>query len=221
MTASCRSRVRLEVSTITGGCVARTVPSSGIVTAASASISSRNASKSSSARSISSIRQHRRSRPRMLERPKQRPADQVVGAEQVLLAQLAPARLRQADAEQLARIVPLVQRLGGVDPLVALQADQRRVEHRRKRLAGLGLADAGLAFEQQRLRQPEAQEHRGGQALVDQVVDGRQPLPDVSTSGASRRISPEASPVTSITAAASRGPASPPTRARGCTGVSM
>ena len=55
-TASCRSRVRLEVSTMAGRCVARIVPISGIVTAASASSSSRNASKSSSARSISSIK---------------------------------------------------------------------------------------------------------------------------------------------------------------------
>ena len=43
-------------------------------------------------------------------------------------------RVRQPDAQQLARIVPLVQRLGRVDPVVALQADQRRVEDRGERL---------------------------------------------------------------------------------------
>ena len=110
----------------------------------------------------------------MLEGAQQRPADQVVAPEQILLAQLRALRLGEADAEQLARIVPLVQRLGGVDPVVALQADQRGVEHGGQRLARLGLADAGLALEQQRLGQPQAEEHRGGERLVDQVVDRAQ-----------------------------------------------
>ena len=38
-------------------------------------------------------------------------------------------------------------------------------------LRRLGLADARLALEQQRLRQAQAQEHRRRQALVDEVVD--------------------------------------------------
>ena len=42
------------------------------------------------------------------------------------------ARLGQPDAEQLARVVPLVERLGGVDALEALQPDQRGVEQRRR-----------------------------------------------------------------------------------------
>ena len=87
-----------------------------------------------------------------------------------------PRGVGEPDAEQLARIVPLVQRLGRVDPVVALQADQRRVEHRGQRLAGLGLADPGLALEQQRLGQPQAEEHRGREPLVDEVVDGGEPL---------------------------------------------
>ena len=159
-----------------GGWVARIVPISGIVTAASPSSSSRNASKSSSARSISSISStagrgpgcsSARSSGRRIRysRPNRSCSESSV-----------PRGVGEPDAEQLARIVPLVQRLGRVDPLVALQADQRRVEHRRQRLAGLGLADAGLALEQQRLRQPQAQEHRRREPLVDEVVDGRQPL---------------------------------------------
>ena len=52
--ASCRSRVLLEVRIVIGGTFARRVPSSGIVTEDSASISNRNASNSSSARSTSS-----------------------------------------------------------------------------------------------------------------------------------------------------------------------
>ena len=72
-----------------GGCVATIVPISGIVTLASASSSSRNASKSSSARSISSISSTAGRGPGVLERPQQRPADEVVRAEQILLAQRA------------------------------------------------------------------------------------------------------------------------------------
>ena len=63
-----------------------------------------------------------------------------------------------------------------VDPVVALEADQRRVEHRRERLARLGLADAGLALEQQRLGQAQAEEHRRRESLVDEVIDSGQAL---------------------------------------------
>ena len=119
--------------------------------------------------------QHRRPRAGMLERAQERPPDQVVGAEQVLLAQRRAARVGEPDAEQLARVVPLVERLGGVDPLVALQAHERRVEHRRERLRGLRLADAGLALEQQRLRQAHAEEDRRREPLVDEVVDRGEP----------------------------------------------
>src|SRR5204862_530620 len=58
--------------------------------------------------------QHGRPRAGVLERAQQRPRDQVVAAEEVLLAQRGAARLRETDAQQLPRIVPLVQRLGGV-----------------------------------------------------------------------------------------------------------
>ena len=46
----------------------------------------------------------------------------------------------------------------------------------RERLGRLGLADAGLALEQQRLGQAQAEEHRRRQALVDEVVDGGEAL---------------------------------------------
>ena len=45
----------------------------------------------------------------------------------------------------------------------------------RQRLRGLGLADAGLALEQQRLRQAQAEEQRRREALVDEVVDVGEP----------------------------------------------
>ena len=59
-------------------------------------------------------------------------------------------RLRALDGEELALVVPLVERGVLVQALVALQADQLGAAHRGQRLGDLGLADAGLAFEQQR-----------------------------------------------------------------------
>ena len=73
------------------------------------------------------------------------------GLEELLLRGRRALRLGEPDREQLARVVPLVERLRRVDPLVALQADQGCVEHEGERFGGLGLADARLALEQQRL----------------------------------------------------------------------
>ena len=56
-----------------------------------------------------------------------------------------------AQREQLARVVPVVERVVEVDPLVALQADQARARGRGERLGHLRLPDARLALEQQRL----------------------------------------------------------------------
>ena len=64
----------------------------------------------------------------MVQRGQQRPGQQVVGAEQVRVAERLAAGLGQPDREQLARVVPLVQGLGRGQALVALQPDQRRVE---------------------------------------------------------------------------------------------
>ena len=90
----------------------------------------------------------------MLESAQERAADQVVAAEQLLLAGRSPLGVGEADAQQLARVVPLVQRLRCVDSVVALEANERCLEHERQRLRRLGLADTGLALEQQRLGEP-------------------------------------------------------------------
>ena len=71
----------------------------------------------------------------------------------------------------MSRIVPFVQGLGGIDPLVALQSDQGRLECRREGLCRLGLADSGFTFEQERLRQAGGTEQCSCQALIGQVVD--------------------------------------------------
>jgi hypothetical protein len=106
----------------------------------------------------------------MLERLEHGPAQQVLAREQVLLPERGPARLREPDPQQLAGVVPLVERLGAVHALVALQPDQRRAEARGEGARRLSLADAGLALEQQRLREPQRQEERRGEALVGQVA---------------------------------------------------
>ena len=159
-----------------GGWVATIVPSSGIVT-----LGVRQQLEQERLEVVVGAvdlvdQQHRGPRAGVLERAQQRPPDEVVRAEQLLLAQRRAARVGEPDAQQLTRVVPLVQRLRRVDPLVALQADQRRVEHGGQRPGRLGLADARLALEQQRLGQAQAEEHRRREALVDEVVHAGQAL---------------------------------------------
>ena len=107
-----------------------------------------------------------------VDRLEQRPPDQELRAEELVLRD-GPL-LRGADVQQLARVVPLVDGVGDVEPLVALEPDQARVGRRRERLRRLGLADAGLALEQQRLLERERQEERRREAAVGQVVRGAQ-----------------------------------------------
>ena len=71
-----------------------------------------------------------------------------------------------------ARVVPLVERLALLQAVVALQAQQLALQGARQRLGELGLADAGLAFEQQRALQLERQEDGGGEAAVGEVAGG-------------------------------------------------
>ena len=80
-------------------------------------------------------------------------------------------RLGEADLHHLRGVVPLVDRRGDVQALVALEAQQRPIEDLRQHLGHLGLADPRLAFEQQGLRQAQGQEQRRREALVDEVVD--------------------------------------------------
>ena len=77
-----------------------------------------------------------------------------------------------ADGEKLALVVPFVERMRGVDALVALQPDQLARQERGDRLGGFGLADAGRALEQQRLAEPDGQEDRGRKAVVGEIAHG-------------------------------------------------
>ena len=128
MSASWTSRVRFEVRITRGGVSALIVPISGTVTWKSDRISSRYASNSSSARSISSMSRTGAIAVGRLERLEQRPADQEVGPEDVVRGRVLglAARLEQPDLEHLARVVPLVDGRVDVEALVALEPDQRR-----------------------------------------------------------------------------------------------
>ena len=103
-----------------------------------------------------------------VDRLEQRPADQELGPEQLVLGD--GAFLRRADVQQLARVVPFVDGMGDVEAFVALEPDQPGAGGNRERLGGLGLADAGLALEQQRLLEREREEERSREAAVGQVV---------------------------------------------------
>ena len=159
MSASCRSRVRLEVSTTTGGCVARIVPELG----------DRHARPRPAARAGTPRSRRRRGRARRSAAPR------AAGRDARSPRSSGPARCRYSRpnssllgerrrraasasriAQQLARVVPLVERLGGVDALVALQPDQRGAQRRAaSALAASVLPTPGLALEQQRLRQAQ------------------------------------------------------------------
>ncbi len=78
--------------------------------------------------------------------------------------------LGQPDAQQLALVVPVVQGLGRGQALVALQPQQRCVQHGGKGFGGSRLADAGLALQQQRPAERDGQVDRRCGAEVEQVV---------------------------------------------------
>jgi hypothetical protein len=92
------------------------------------------------------------------DRGKQRPREQELLAEDVVL-HLGPAGAvgLRLDPQQLLAVVPLIHRLGFVEPLVALQAHQLAPQTGRHRLRQLGLANAGGAFDEHRLVQPRGE----------------------------------------------------------------
>ena len=103
-----------------------------------------------------------------VDRLEQRPADQELRAEELVLGDRS--LLRGADVEELARVVPLVDGVRDVEALVALEPDQPGAERRRERLRGLGLPDTRLAFEQERLLEREREEQRRREPAIGQVV---------------------------------------------------
>ena len=78
--------------------------------------------------------------------------------------------LSRAQVQQLAGVVPVVDRLRDVDALVTLQAYELAAGCSCQGLGQLGLADTSFAFEQQRAVQRHGQEHRRRDPLVGQVA---------------------------------------------------
>jgi hypothetical protein len=105
------------------------------------------------------------------QRLEQRPAQQeALGVERLLLA--------SAQMQELARVVPVVESVVEVDALVALKPDQVGAGGPRERLSDLGLADAGLTFEQQRLLEGGRQIDGSGEAPIGEIALAGQGLPD-------------------------------------------
>jgi len=59
--------------------------------------------------------------------------------------------------------------VGQVDALVALEANEARAQHVGHDLGGLGFADAGFAFDEQRLLELERQENRSSEPAVADI----------------------------------------------------
>ena len=122
--------------------------------------------------------QHRRPRPRRVDGLQQRPLDRgtprcTARAGRASRSSVAGG-FEDAQLEQLPRVVPLVDRVRDVEPLVALQPDQIGVERPRRRRGERRLADAGLALEKQRPPEPQRQEQRHREAAVGDVLLARQ-----------------------------------------------
>lgn len=121
--------------------------------------------------------QHRFTAGAAIDGLEQRPLEQKLGAEQIVLRGLEfqmTCGFHQTDLQHLAAIVPLVDRVMDVQPLVTLQAQQRPVERGGQHFSDLGFADARLTFQQQRASQLERQKDRGRQPAVAHIVVARQ-----------------------------------------------
>ena len=119
------------------------------------------------------------------DRGQQRAGQQELLAEHVHLG-LVPVALPGLDPQDLLGVVPLVERAGLVDALVALQPDQAGAGGLRDGARQLGLADAGGALDQQRLAQPVGEEHRCGRCGVGQVAGFGQTSRDIVDVGEQR-----------------------------------
>ena len=90
-----------------------------------------------------------------------------------------PLVRRDPQAQQLLLVVPLVERRVDVEPLVALETDQLRVEERREDLGDLGLADPRVALDEERLLHGAGQVHRRDDRAFRDVAVGAHGGPEV------------------------------------------
>ena len=80
--------------------------------------------------------------------------------------------LGEADGDHLGGVIPLVDCAGDVEAFVALQADQPPAQGGGQHLGDLGLADSGLAFEEDRPLHAQREEQHGGERTVGQIAGG-------------------------------------------------
>ena len=104
------------------------------------------------------------------DRPQQRPPHEEALRVELVFDDLTAARFDRPQVQQLARVVPLVDGLRGIDALVALEPNELAARPARQHLGHFGLADARLAFEEQRAVQAHRQEDRGRQAVIGEIV---------------------------------------------------
>jgi len=83
-------------------------------------------------------------------------------------------RLQRAQVQELSREVPVVEGLGSVDAVVALQPDQVGAQHLGERLRQRGLARARLPLAEQRTVHLHGEERGRGESVVGQVAGGAQ-----------------------------------------------
>ena len=84
------------------------------------------------------------------DRGQQRPFQQVFFRKDLVLDGVGLVAAMRLDRQQLALVIPFIQRRRLIEPLIALQPDQFGAVHAGQRFCDLGLADARLAFQQQR-----------------------------------------------------------------------
>ena len=109
------------------------------------------------------------------------------GPKRVLLLHGRAPALREPDGQQLARVVPFVGGLGDVEPLVALQPDERGAEKGGRDLGEFGLADSSLPFEEERTLEPEGKEERRRESAVGDIPLSREFPKEFGNRGKSRR----------------------------------
>ena len=102
-----------------------------------------------------------------------------VGQRRRVRDQLADALAQELGVEELLGVLPLVQRLALVEPLVALQADEPPARDLGERLGQLGLAHARRALDEHRPAHALGEEHHGGDAAIGDVAGVLEVLLDV------------------------------------------
>ncbi len=123
------------------------------------------------------------------DRLEQRAGQQELVGEDVVvdLGPVAPVAAFGLDAQQLLLVVPLVQRFGLVETLVALQTDQARPGHLGDRLRELRLAGTGRALDEDRLAEPVGEERHAGDAVVGEILHVPKGVTDTLHAGESFR----------------------------------